>query len=354
MPRIRTIKPEYWSDEKLSACDTITRLVFLGLISQADDAGRLVDNVKLIDGALFPATDDSSRESIEILARLSRIVRYTSSSGQPIIQILNWARHQKVDHPNRHTLPAPTKEQLAEAVKAAGVTARLARSSRKPRENGAKASRDPRATTSTNDLRPVPTTITDARAVSTADGFLEFWESYPKRSGGNPRDRAERAWRARLKEGVEPGEIMAGLRRYSAWLAQARKLGSEFVMQAATFVGPGKRWTELWASDVNQPNGLIEDILTLIRCSPSLVWHSAGRPSAFEIMAEKRPEIWARAGPVMQQIRFADLHAVKDNDRELRNGIQHQLEHIAIASRSGNGHPANTAGVVPPGSRGTG
>lgn len=107
MPRIRTIKPEIWSDEKISRLEPLTRLVFVGLISIADDRGRLVDNLKSLDGQLFPSTDDSCLEALQTLASLGRIERYTSGSEQPLIQITNWHKHQKVDKPSRYSLPAP-------------------------------------------------------------------------------------------------------------------------------------------------------------------------------------------------------------------------------------------------------
>jgi hypothetical protein len=160
MPRIRTIKPEYWTDEKMSLLDPLTRLVFLGLMSMADDEGRLVDNVKLLDGMLFPNTDDSSRESLEILARVSRITRYVTSSGQNVIQIVNWSRHQRVDHPNKYCLPGPSEAIAMQPRVPAPVTPPLAKSSRKPREDLARPSRNPRDTTSTststNDLSSAP------------------------------------------------------------------------------------------------------------------------------------------------------------------------------------------------------
>lgn len=118
MARIRTIKPEFWQDEKLAPLNALTRLVFIGLISQADDAGRLVDNVKLIDGLLFSETEDTCREALDTLARLSRILRYRSPSGQALIQILKWEDHQRVDKPGKNILPAPAPEDLA----GAGVT----------------------------------------------------------------------------------------------------------------------------------------------------------------------------------------------------------------------------------------
>lgn len=100
MARIRTIKPEFWSDEKLSSCDAITRLVFLGLIGMSDDAGRLLDNVKVIDAFIFPSTSDTCRDALATLSRMCRIRRGTTVSGQSVIQICNWHRHQKVDKPN--------------------------------------------------------------------------------------------------------------------------------------------------------------------------------------------------------------------------------------------------------------
>jgi hypothetical protein len=122
MPRIRTIKPEFWADEKVSPLDPVTRLVFLGLISMADDCGRLVDNLKQIDAFIFPETEDSAREALANLSRISRVRRGVTHSGQKVIQIANWESHQKIDHPNiKAALPEiveikedePIRESLA-------------------------------------------------------------------------------------------------------------------------------------------------------------------------------------------------------------------------------------------------
>jgi hypothetical protein len=107
MARIRSVKPSFWSDEKLAPMRPLERLVFLGLISMADDAGRLVDNVKSIDGFLFPDTDDTAREALDVLAAAGRILRYTAPSGQRLIQLAGWAKHQKVDNPAKQVLPPP-------------------------------------------------------------------------------------------------------------------------------------------------------------------------------------------------------------------------------------------------------
>lgn len=151
MARIRTIKPEFWADEKLGPLPPLDRLVFLGLVSQADDAGRLIDNVRLIDGLLFPLTHDTSARSLVTLASLGVIERGLTASGQPIIQIVGWTKHQKVDHPRRKACLPPIVEQKDPPEPNNGAN------SREPRESLARASREiPEdvATLSRSDLRP--------------------------------------------------------------------------------------------------------------------------------------------------------------------------------------------------------
>ena len=100
MARIRTIKPEFWTDEKLAPLSPLTRLTFLGLVSMADDAGRLVDSVKLLDGLLFSETEDSVTESLKELETVGVIQRGLSSNGKKIIQIVGWFKHQKIEKIN--------------------------------------------------------------------------------------------------------------------------------------------------------------------------------------------------------------------------------------------------------------
>lgn len=108
MPRIRSIKPEMFQDEKLATLDPMTRLVFIGLISMADDAGRLPNVPRLIDGFIFPWTLQSSLESIESLIRLKMVLPYQTESGRKLLQLVNWSRHQYVPNPSKHVLPAPS------------------------------------------------------------------------------------------------------------------------------------------------------------------------------------------------------------------------------------------------------
>ncbi|ECC9707411.1 TPA: hypothetical protein ACJG01_001880 [Salmonella enterica subsp. salamae serovar 21:z10:[z6]] len=76
--------------------------------------------------------------------------------------------------------------------------------------------------------------------------FEEAWQAYPKRSGGNNKLSAFKAWNARIKQGVQPETMLEGVKRYAAFMASEGKIGTSFVKQAATFFGPDKHFDEVW------------------------------------------------------------------------------------------------------------
>lgn len=111
MARIRSIKPTFWTDEKVGLMPRAVRLTFLGLISaMADDHGRLVANARIIRGAVYPYDDDITvpevESHIQMLVAANRVVRYTVN-GDDYLAIRHWTQHQKVDKPSKSLLPAP-------------------------------------------------------------------------------------------------------------------------------------------------------------------------------------------------------------------------------------------------------
>jgi hypothetical protein len=83
--------------------------------------------------------------------------------------------------------------------------------------------------------------------------FDAVWQAYPKRAGGNPRAAAEKAYAARLRDGATPDSLLAGTRRYAAFIRATGKEGTEYVKQAASFFGPDGHWAEPW--DAPAPAG---------------------------------------------------------------------------------------------------
>jgi hypothetical protein len=85
------------------------------------------------------------------------------------------------------------------------------------------------------------------RRPKTDDGwFSEFRRVYPKRSGDQGWTKALRAANARIAEGHTPDEMINGATRYLGYCQATERVGSEFVKQAATFLGPDKHFLERW------------------------------------------------------------------------------------------------------------
>lgn len=82
--------------------------------------------------------------------------------------------------------------------------------------------------------------------------FEKAWQAYPKRSGGNNKLSAFKAWNARIKQGVKPETMLEGVKRYAAFMASEGKIGTSFVKQAATFFGPDKHFDEPWLVDTQE------------------------------------------------------------------------------------------------------
>jgi len=76
--------------------------------------------------------------------------------------------------------------------------------------------------------------------------FAEIRRDYPKRAGSQRWHEALGAYRARVREGNAPRELLAGVRRYAAFIRATGKERTEYVMQAATFLGKGKDFLLPW------------------------------------------------------------------------------------------------------------
>lgn len=75
--------------------------------------------------------------------------------------------------------------------------------------------------------------------------FEMAWSSYPRRSGASKADSLKQ-WKARIKAGASSEQIIAGVRRYAAYVT-ARQTEDGFIKQPATFFGPGKHYESDWA-----------------------------------------------------------------------------------------------------------
>jgi hypothetical protein len=103
------LKPELWADEKVGDMSRDARLLMLGLITMADDEGRLRAPRSAILGHVYPYDDDAATKLGRWIGEVERsemIVCY-QVGGKPYIAFRHWAKHQRVNRPSVSGLPAP-------------------------------------------------------------------------------------------------------------------------------------------------------------------------------------------------------------------------------------------------------
>jgi hypothetical protein len=101
MGRIRTIKPEFFQDEELSALGCETHMLAAGLLCYADDFGYFNANYGLIRAAIFPLRELSGEipEMVGSLAEIGYLRLGVAADGKRYGHIVKFLQHQRVSHP---------------------------------------------------------------------------------------------------------------------------------------------------------------------------------------------------------------------------------------------------------------
>lgn len=218
MPRIRTIKPEFFTSETVADLPMRARLTWIGLWTYCDDFGRCRDNVKLIKAAVW-ALDDVSLSHIEKdltdLQACGLVYRY-EVAGKVYLQITNWSEHQRVSHPTVSKIPPP-REGFTGPPPGGGVPPEG--SGIFPEDSGASRDSSGNLLNGKEGNREQGREEEKTLALAVApprDLFAEFWNVYPRREDKRT---AERAWRAALKratsQGVTADQIIEAASRYA-------------------------------------------------------------------------------------------------------------------------------------------
>ena len=102
MARIRTIKPEFWDDLKLSKISRDSRLLYIGLWNFCDDLGVIIGDSLWIKSKVFPFDQIQIQQFekwIEELVKNGFISQF-SHKGEDFYYLPNLTRHQVINRPN--------------------------------------------------------------------------------------------------------------------------------------------------------------------------------------------------------------------------------------------------------------
>jgi len=112
--RIRTIKPEFWTDSTIVTMPIEVRLIFIGLWNASDDHGWLPDDAMQLRLQILPADSSVNFEAaLELLICSGRVGRYYFDDGSRALRIEHWEKHQRVDHPGKSKIAREGSRKLA-------------------------------------------------------------------------------------------------------------------------------------------------------------------------------------------------------------------------------------------------
>jgi len=103
--RIRTVKPDFFTHPKVIRVSVPARLLFLSLLTQADDEGRLYDQPRKIGGNAFGEEDEVDvATNLAELATAGLVIRY-EALGRRCLQIVGFGEHQVINRASPSTVP---------------------------------------------------------------------------------------------------------------------------------------------------------------------------------------------------------------------------------------------------------
>jgi hypothetical protein len=113
MPRIRTVKPEFWEDELLGVMPRDARLLFIATFNMADDEGILRWTPSYIKAQAFMYDDDLTIKDVDQLMRCltdtGLVFPYIGGAAkQQMALVVNFRKHQRINRPQKSKLPPPS------------------------------------------------------------------------------------------------------------------------------------------------------------------------------------------------------------------------------------------------------
>ena len=219
----RIIKETTFTSEKIAQLSDFEFRLWVGLITQADDAGRGDARPAIIKGRIFPLRERVSLSDIgkalHAMAAYGCVSLY-EVDGKPYYVFPNWAAHQRV----RDAKPKyPSPDDSVQLAADCGDSPRLA------------------ANCGLNPIQSNPIQIqseSESDARTRAEGVFDaFWSEYPKKVGKGA------ALKAFAKVKKEAYQLLVPAVQRQKQSAQWQKDGGQYIPNPATWLNQ-ERWLD--------------------------------------------------------------------------------------------------------------
>jgi uncharacterized phage protein (TIGR02220 family) len=115
MARIRTLKPEHKFHRKVGPLSDRAYRLWIGLLTEADDAGRLSGDLPQLLGLIFPYQRALKpldlQKALDELTTAGLLRAYTVQ-GTPHLAFPSWTDHQRINRPYPSSIPPPIDDSL--------------------------------------------------------------------------------------------------------------------------------------------------------------------------------------------------------------------------------------------------
>lgn len=245
MPRIRTIKPEFWTDSKTVGLSPLARLLFIGAWNFADDYGALEPDAMQLKLRVLPAEQCDPQQLVQELLDAG-LLRVMTNGEETFWIVAGWEKHQKVDKRSTSQYGDPDSWSPAEPSPNPPEPRRAPPSPRPGREGIKEGIKEGKGEDRADADAPTPLPPPD-------DSFEHFWDTYPRKDGmkggGAPKKKARQTWKRLTAE--QRDQALAGVGNYADYVAQP---GAPLVAMATTWLNQ-ERWEQFQQPRQVETNG---------------------------------------------------------------------------------------------------
>lgn len=113
MPRIRTIVPDFWEDERFSNVSLQAWLLYIGMKNFADDSGVILANETIIKSKVFPAREDIRKQQVSgwLQELIENSILVPFMYGNKSYYVMDFSS-ERIDKPQKSKIPAEVIENV--------------------------------------------------------------------------------------------------------------------------------------------------------------------------------------------------------------------------------------------------